>query len=161
MNIYILFYIIFLSLLKGQPDSSVMFTTLRVKHTARDSKFYVQNIPEIQRWEFSEGLNISAQNKGMLLDNNHCTENGKVFPLRFWKVSRTDNNTVKATPVHTDPRNDWRRCSVYARPAVGNAKFFYRNDTNYCFQKPVLKNAPLSCKWMAKNLLKRCCVNTP
>lgn len=34
---------------KGQQDSSVMFTTFRVKHTARDSKFYVQNIPEIQR----------------------------------------------------------------------------------------------------------------
>ncbi len=62
-----------------------MFTTLRVKHTARDSKFYVQNIPEIQRWEFSEGLNISAQNKGMLLDNNHRTENGNSFSFALLK----------------------------------------------------------------------------
>lgn len=35
------------------------------------------------------------------LHDNDCTKNVKNFPLHSWKVSHTDYNIVKMTPVHT------------------------------------------------------------
>ncbi len=40
------------------------------------------------------------------LHKNNCTKNRKVFPFYFFKVSRTDDNIVKAIPVHSDPQNN-------------------------------------------------------
>lgn len=40
------------------------------------------------------------------LHKNNCTKNRKVFPFYSFKVSRTDDNIVKAIPVHSDPQNN-------------------------------------------------------